>query len=69
MKIRTKEWSHFCGDGCCYHYGTTLWIDDKEVRDRTFSGDGDAYLYILTEVLKFDVDEEEPDHAEFEPWE
>jgi len=38
MKIETCDWSHPCGNGGCYSYGTTLYLDGKEVKGRTFFG-------------------------------
>jgi len=62
VKIETQDWSYTCGDGCCYNYGTTLYIDEKEIEDRTFSSCGDAYEYVLTELLKCEVDVMQSDH-------
>lgn len=64
MKIETQDWSYTCGDGCCYNYGTTLYIDGNEIEDRTFSSSGDAYEYVLTEILGFEVDTIEPSHGD-----
>lgn len=57
MKIQTKDYFWECGDGCCTQYGTYLYIDGKLLEDREFSSSGDAYLYILQEVLGHEIDE------------
>lgn len=56
MKIQTKDYFWECGDGCCTQYGTYLYIDGKLLEDREFSSSGDAYLYILQEVLGHEID-------------
>jgi hypothetical protein len=57
MKIETKEYYWECGEpGCCSEWGTILYIDGKEVTDRRFGSDADAYQYVLEEVLGHEVD-------------
>ena len=56
MKIETEDYVWECGDGCCTQYGTYLYIDGKKLEDREFSSSGDAYLYILQEMLGHEVD-------------
>jgi hypothetical protein len=56
MRIETKDYSYQCGDGCCYEYGTILYIDGKQITDRRFSCEAEAYLYILQDVLGHQVD-------------
>lgn len=57
MKIETKDYYWECGEpGCCSEYGTILYIDGKEVSDRRFSSDSDAYRYVLEEILNHEVD-------------
>lgn len=57
MKIETKEYFWECGDGCCTQWGTLLYIDGKLLEDREFSSAGDAYRYVLGEMLGHEVDE------------
>jgi hypothetical protein len=64
MKIETKDYYWECGEpGCCSEYGTILYIDGKQVTDRSFSSECDAYRYILEELLGHEIgyidDEEE----------
>ena len=56
MKIETEDYVWECGDGCCTQYGTYLYIDGKKLEDREFSSSGDAYLYVLEEMLGHKVD-------------
>jgi len=56
MKIEAKEYyySHSCG--CCSDWGVTLFIDGKEVEDRTFTSVADAYEYTLEKILGHTVE-------------
>ena len=47
--IRTEEWQHTCHDGCCYTYGTKVFINDKQVT----SGYANEVDTIIEEVLKY----------------
>jgi hypothetical protein len=31
IKVELRDWSHECSDGCCYAYGTELWVDGSMV--------------------------------------
>ena len=68
MKIETKEYFWECGDGCCTEYSTILYIDGKEVEDRRFCGNWEAYQYVLEEVLGHEVDEiyDEDEYHDYE---
>jgi len=48
IKLKTKEWSHTCHNGCCYTYGTKIFINDKQVT----SGYANEIDTMLQEVLK-----------------
>jgi hypothetical protein len=56
MKIETKDYFYECGDGCCTQYGTMLYIDGKLLEGREFFSSGDAYQYVLEEMLGHQVD-------------
>jgi hypothetical protein len=47
-KVTIKSWSHTCGDGCCYTYGTDVFVDGVKVS----SGDFDCILIIIQDLLK-----------------
>lgn len=64
MIVATKDWSHTCGGGCCFSYGTTLYIDNKEVEDRTFFSHEDALCYVLEELLGVEVVTLKPEHED-----
>lgn len=44
MKIEFKEWDYTCGDGCCYEWGTDLYVDGEKLG--SFNGS-----YSLLELL------------------
>lgn len=31
VRITFEEWDHTCADGCCYDYGTKIYVDGKLV--------------------------------------
>jgi hypothetical protein len=31
VKITLEEWDYTCGDGCCYSYGTRIYLNGKEL--------------------------------------
>lgn len=31
VKIAFKEWDYTCGDGCCYEYGITTFVNGVEL--------------------------------------
>jgi len=64
MKIETLDWSHTCGDGCCYSNGTTLYLDGEEVEDRTFFGQDDALKYVLEQILGHTVETLSSEHED-----
>jgi hypothetical protein len=37
LNLRFEDWDYRCGDGCCYEYGTDIFINGKKV---DFSGGG-----------------------------
>lgn len=47
IEIRTESWTHTCGDGCCYTWGTDVYINGERVSQ----GDCDDIETILKEVL------------------
>jgi hypothetical protein len=48
LKIKTKSWNYTCGDGCCYTWGTDVFINGKKVSQ----GNSDNINTILKEVLE-----------------
>ena len=59
VKITLEEWDYTCGDGCCYSYGTKIYLNGKElehpnpeVLDNSYVGDtvSVALLAVLKEL-------------------
>ena len=48
LEVTTQPWSHTCGDGCCYTWGTDVFINGEKVTQ----GDFDDIQSILIDVLK-----------------
>ena len=46
--LNVKEWSHTCGDGCCYTWGTDVFINNENITN----GDCNNIDYILKDVLE-----------------
>jgi hypothetical protein len=49
LKIKTKSWNYTCGDGCCYTWGTDVFINGKKITQ----GKSDNINTILKEVLEY----------------
>lgn len=49
--IETQEWDYECGDGCCYDYGTNLYINNYHITDR-FDWDTDILKEVLTLITR-----------------
>lgn len=64
MKIETQDYSYSCGDGCCFNYGTILFIDGVQLDGMEFTGSADAFEYVLTQILGHEVDCLDGDHEE-----
>ena len=47
--LKIEEWEHTCHDGCCYTYGTKIFINNKQVT----SGYANEIGTILEEVLQY----------------
>lgn len=47
LEIKTEPWQHTCADGCCYTWGTDVYINNEKVTQ----GDCDDIQAILEEVL------------------
>ena len=45
--IELEEWDHRCGDGCCYTYGTNIYINGEQIEDE----DGTSPHQLLTAIL------------------
>ena len=47
LLIELEEWDHTCNDGCCYTYGTNIYINGEQLEDE----DGTSQSQLLTAVL------------------
>jgi len=47
LLIKLEEWDHTCDDGCCYNYGTNIYINGEYLEDE----DGTSQSQLLTAVL------------------
>ncbi len=48
LSIKTQNWSHTCGDGCCDTWGTDVFINGNKVTQ----GDYSDTTEIIKEVLE-----------------
>jgi hypothetical protein len=66
VKIILEDWDHTCGDGCCYSYGTKIYLNGKElehpnpeVHDNSYVGmDVDTALRAVLKELGYEVEVE-----------
>jgi hypothetical protein len=66
LKITLEDWDHTCGDGCCYSYGTKIYLNGKElehpnpeVHDNSYVGmDVDTALRAVLKELGYEVEVE-----------
>jgi hypothetical protein len=47
LLIELEEWNHTCGDGCCFTYGTNIYVNGKQIEDE----DGTNPHQLLKAVL------------------
>lgn len=55
IKLEVNDWSHICGDGCCYAYGTEVIINDEKVTNGEFS-DIESILADVLEKLGYTIE-------------
>jgi hypothetical protein len=66
LKITLEDWDHTCGDGCCYSYGTKIYLNGKElehpnpeVHDNSYVGmDVGTALRAVLKELGYEVEVE-----------
>jgi hypothetical protein len=44
VKITLEEWDYTCGDGCCYYYGTKVYLNGKELEHPDPKVDDNSYV-------------------------
>lgn len=52
--LKTEGWEHTCHDGCCYTYGTKVFINNKQVTSG-YANEIDTILEEVLEYLEYDV--------------
>jgi hypothetical protein len=62
LKIKSEDWNHKCGDGCCYTYGNSVHINGEYVTSGDYH-DIDTILKDVLEHLGYEVEFEEVDYA------
>jgi hypothetical protein len=44
VKITLEEWDYTCGDGCCFSYGTKIYLNGKELEHPNPEVDDNSYV-------------------------
>lgn len=55
LKIELKDWDHTCGDGCCYTYGTDIFLNGEKL-DEQHGEDSENALKVVLEKLGYEVE-------------
>lgn len=53
--LETQDWESYCGDGCCYDYGTYLYVNGKEVEGIYHTSDEISSVIAVLEALGYEV--------------
>ena len=59
IKLTFKDWDYTCGDGCCYDYGTDVFVNGEEVS--THQSNLEQTLRDVLEHLGYEVEIEYED--------
>jgi hypothetical protein len=53
VKIKLEEWDYTCGDGCCFSYGTKIYLNGKELEnpDPEVHDNSDVGSSVITSLL------------------
>lgn len=63
--IETESWDYTCGDGCCYDYGTRLYVNGEQVSVGSSDVDVTAIANVL-EVLGYEIVHEDREFDSFD---
>ena len=55
LDIEFKDWEHNCGDGCCYTYGTDIYLNGERL-DEQHAEDSKNALKAVLEKLGYKVE-------------
>ena len=50
ITITFNEWEHECADGCCYDYGTELYVDGEMITTQAEHNVEDTIWNLLTHL-------------------
>jgi hypothetical protein len=53
--IDFKDWDHTCGDGCCYTYGTDIFLNGENLEEQ-YAEDSRNALKVVLEKLGYEVE-------------
>jgi hypothetical protein len=54
LTIEFQDWDHTCGDGCCYTYGTDIYLNGEKL-DEQYADDSKNALRAVLEKLGYKV--------------
>ena len=57
--LETQDWDSYCGDGCCYDYGTNIFVNGKQVSNIEGLYDGIEPIISVLESLGYEVEHKE----------
>ena len=55
LNIEFEDWEHTCGDGCCYTYGTDIYLNGEKL-DEQYAEDSKNALKVVLEKLGYKVE-------------
>lgn len=55
ITVRFEEWEYTCRDGCCYEWGTTVYINGEQVTQFN-AGAPEANIIEILEHLGYEVE-------------
>ena len=47
IEIELKDWDHTCGDGCCYTYGTDIYVNGIKLDEQNAEDSKNALTAVL----------------------
>ena len=50
LLIELEDWNHTCGDGCCYTYGTNIYINGEQIEDEDGTNPHQLLKAVLTKL-------------------
>lgn len=56
--LQTQDWEYYCGDGCCYDYGTYIYVNGKQATSIEGLYEGIEPIIEVLETLGYEVEKE-----------